>query len=668
MCIHMKWVWGVLAAVLICQNVALSQATVEVVIPAKAPSRPAHFNWTFTSANGQPAQVGQFACGSYWVAPAEGDTGVTFVSLTGNPAWKDLLSCDTDPVTEKHGLLNGKNNYGSYDASQNELPKLPQTYKPAADSCISLVAAMQRDEAATSPSGVAATRGETADAYCVVTVMPKAPKDAGKNMIRPNITGTSKEILTWDDFDLARLPKHDFIEGRDAQQWSDVAQRWRHSTEILGMLAEIPTAKRGMQFSMFSEAGRAFRSALLIPNYGSGMAREYNNDLLRMFSPQNNLEEMKPAIAAMLSFGLDLYHARYNYGTTARKGWESGAGQWMGQFLPTVFVAALQKDPAKARRLQTIAVTNHAADPADLGPQELRQIKRGVTGVLLWGDGHPIVRTDNTKLLEQDWLYWSDLKRSKSYDGYPGEGNPNQGKKTAADPYGFVDGPANLPGSSYMSVAMGPARSCAALMILMPEFRRIINTDAPIEYVDRVTRHGLWAWPDPVAAPAEADRETPPPWWTAKEQKEWGKTWGPRPDDVRFAIEDGKGRFKSRHGKPLGKGGYESSTAFNHWDKIIVLYDGEKYENNLVELGVVVTPEIIFTSLDKPRAYLSCSTPGAKIHYTLDGSKPTASSPVYDGKPISVEPGTQVSAIAVAEGKKDSGIRNRTYVDTLGAK
>jgi hypothetical protein len=150
---------------------------------------------------------------------------VTFVALTGSTEWKDLLSCDADPVTEKHGLLSGKNAYGSYDASENVLPTLPQTYKPAAGSCVSLVAAMQRDEAATSKGGTGAILGEVADAYCVVTVLAAAPKNGGANMIRPNITGAHKELLTWDDFNLERLPKYDFLKGRTDEQWAGTTMR-----------------------------------------------------------------------------------------------------------------------------------------------------------------------------------------------------------------------------------------------------------------------------------------------------------------------------------------------------------------------------------------------------------------------------------------------------------
>lgn len=645
-------------------GVHAAEGTLSVVIPAKAPSRPAHFNWQFTSANGQAPQTGQFACGSYWVAPAEGDQGVTFVALKGNPAWQDLLSCDADPVTERHGLLSGKNHYGSHEPSENVLPQLPITYKTAADSCISLVAAMQRNEAATSKGGTKQIVGEVVDAYCVVTVLPSVPKDGGRAMIRPNITGATKQFLTWEDFDLTRLPQHAFLSGKTTEELASAARRWSHCTEILGIAAEGMSRRQGLQFEKFSEGGRAFRSHLLIHDYASGMARQFNGDLLAMFSPANTIEEKKPALAAMLAFGLDIHHARYDIGTTARKRWSCGAGQSPGQYLPAVFAAALLRDPANARQLQRTAVTNQGTDPGELGPQELRQITRGLTGVLLWGDGQPIRRADHTTMVEQDWRYWADFVGSKCYDSYEGQGDPNRGQKTAADPYGYIDGPANKPGSSYMGVSLGPFRSFAAAMILMPEIRRIVNTDAPIEYVDRATRHGLWTWPDPVAAPAKVDQETARTWWSVEGCQEWGKTWGPRPDDVRFAVEDGKGRFKSLHGKPVGNG-YETAAAENHWATILALYDGSRFEANVVELGTVVAPEILFTGGEHSQAHLLCATPEATIHYTLDGSPPTSASPAYAGTPLPVEPTTVVTAFAAKAGMTSSAVRSRVRSESL---
>ncbi len=53
---------------------------------------------------------------------------------------------------------------------------------------------------------------------------------------------------------------------------------------------------------------------------------------------------------------------------------------------------------------------------------------------------------------------------------------------------------------------------------------------------------------------------------------------------------------------------------------------------------------------------LQCDTPGALMHYTVDGSQPMNNSPVY-GAPIMVK-GTEltIKAFASAPGKKDSAV------------
>ncbi len=53
---------------------------------------------------------------------------------------------------------------------------------------------------------------------------------------------------------------------------------------------------------------------------------------------------------------------------------------------------------------------------------------------------------------------------------------------------------------------------------------------------------------------------------------------------------------------------------------------------------------------------LRCATPNAHMHFTLDGSQPTASSPVYSA-PIMVK-GTAltIKSYASASGKKDSAV------------
>lgn len=61
--------------------------------------------------------------------------------------------------------------------------------------------------------------------------------------------------------------------------------------------------------------------------------------------------------------------------------------------------------------------------------------------------------------------------------------------------------------------------------------------------------------------------------------------------------------------------------------------------------------------------YLFCSTSGATIHYTLDGSTPTASSPVYPSQGILLSgSGTKtVKAIGTKSGLSDSPVASATF-------
>lgn len=58
---------------------------------------------------------------------------------------------------------------------------------------------------------------------------------------------------------------------------------------------------------------------------------------------------------------------------------------------------------------------------------------------------------------------------------------------------------------------------------------------------------------------------------------------------------------------------------------------------------------------------LSSATSGAKIHYTLDGSTPTTSSPSYS-TPLTLSSTTMVKAIAVASGLSASPVSSQRYV------
>lgn len=62
-----------------------------------------------------------------------------------------------------------------------------------------------------------------------------------------------------------------------------------------------------------------------------------------------------------------------------------------------------------------------------------------------------------------------------------------------------------------------------------------------------------------------------------------------------------------------------------------------------------------FGMFDNTHVQILCETPGATIHYTLDGTNPTAASPVYT-EPVYVSSNLLVKAIAYKEGMEDSPV------------
>ncbi len=62
---------------------------------------------------------------------------------------------------------------------------------------------------------------------------------------------------------------------------------------------------------------------------------------------------------------------------------------------------------------------------------------------------------------------------------------------------------------------------------------------------------------------------------------------------------------------------------------------------------------------------LSCSTSGAKIYYTLNGSTPTANATPYTS-PIAISSSTTLKAIAIASGMTDSSVMTQVYTISPG--
>jgi len=513
-------------------------------------SKDATFTWNFNS-GGKDATCGTLANGDYWVAPAAGESSVTITGITGN----GTVSADANPVMESMGLLDGSNNYGNYSSSENIIPQLPLTYS----STTSLVAATQRNESLSGNCGTKSIAGECVDAYNIVTIFNTIPPNAGYNILRPNITGETKVLLSLDDFDFSRLPSKSYLNGTDTNGLESIRQRWSHNTEIFGLQYAVSSG--------YSEGGRAFRSHILVDDYGAGMARQWGDDLMVIFSNDNPISEKQASLASMLSFGLDLYHAMYNNPEGTTRFWGQGATQSPGKFLPAVVMAALLKDPSYSNTLKLVGPGVNGT-MQDIGPHELGQIHTGTFGPV-WGD--------YTKYTGVNFLgaYWGSLHDSQCYDGATGTCTVSNGKKTQLDPHGYIDGPPNKPGSNYMISSLGVQRTMVAVMYLIPEVCETINYDMLPKYVNRIHDYGLITKEDPCVTPDS--REDPKTCDTYRNTGciYYGVTWGPKDptnthsDCIKIATPPYTkvGRFTALDGKPV-EPSYATSQVEINWDSI----------------------------------------------------------------------------------------------------
>ncbi|MDY0302492.1 MAG: hypothetical protein RBR98_01755 [Candidatus Moranbacteria bacterium] len=520
------------------------------------------YNWSFNSGGGD-AFCGQFANGDYWVAPAAGQTEVAVTGITSN----GNVSADLNPRLESMGLLDGSKNYGNYSASENIIPILPQSYS----GINSIVAAIKRNEALEGNCGTAAIVGECADSYNVLTVLNSVPENAGSTVIRPNITGETKELLTFSDFDFSRLPSYDFLTGLDATGYETIRRRWSHSTEIFGLGSSLNGN------SGYSEGGRAFRAHTQIDDYGGGVAVAWNNNMMNLFSDSNALEEKMPAISAMLAYGLDIYHSIYDSPLETSRTWLTGATQHPGKLLPPVFLSALAKNRSYADNLKT--VSQHVHDPGKMGPPELAQVVTGKTDYL-WGD------IPSLSGIYFQGSYWANLFASQCYDGALGVCNPSLGSKTMFDPYGYIDGPPNKPGTSYIGSSLGIQKAFVAIMILMPEIREIVNYPQLITYVDRILNEGIKTADDPCVTPDSRENLETCDAYRNTGCLYYGVTWGPinvidvTSDCITTPTHpyNKAGRFTELDGTHIGMT-YTSGQVESNWNTIRALYDGASPNN-----------------------------------------------------------------------------------------
>ena len=104
--------------------------------------------------------------------------------------------------------------------------------------------------------------------------------------------------------------------------------------------------------------------------------------------------------------------------------------------------------------------------------------------------------------------------------------------------------------------------------------------------------------------------------------------------------------------------GLRSAADAMYLDKVTIVWDAESAPTPTPPAAPTFSPEA-GTFYSAQSVSISCTTDGAKIYYTLDGSAPSASSDVYS-EPIEITETTTIKAIAV-KGELTSDIVSATY-------
>ena len=135
-----------------------------------------------------------------------------------------------------------------------------------------------------------------------------------------------------------------------------------------------------------------------------------------------------------------------------------------------------------------------------------------------------------------------------------------------------------------------------------------------------------------------------------------------------LAIKTGAGSYSSKTWSgTLTDGNTVSLVSTNNTSKnpqvritkIVITYETSGSTEPVVSVPTFSVPECTFysSSLD---VELSCATDGATIHYTIDETTPSETSPTYSGA-IAINKTTTIKAIAVKDGLTDSEVATATY-------
>jgi len=516
------------------------------------------FTFSF-NCEGGPCEYGQFATGDYWIATKTPTGTVTITGMTpdgeinGAMLNPDLLRDSSGELisfeNQKQGILSTYPQH--YDANLNVMNIVPfTTYGD-----VSII----KIEARTSDCGTKGIAAGCVNTSAILTILKEVPENRGATLFRPPFHGTWKPLFSVDKVKMNRLPKlpqasdgtNGVIGGtKGFETWLEPQIEIYHSNR--GGMGEFHRAM--IPHGYFPRYNR----------YASAQARIFLEDLTKVFGKEPE-EEKKAAVYSLVQKGIDIY-AVYKMGIP----FQSGAGQHLGKKPPLVFFASMYDDVTILEDVRSIASNQEAIEKRFF--QEDAQITMGKSGMPIWGDHLGI---DNIH------LYFNRL-----YPKLDGQGS-------AADPYGYIDGPAGgiYPDTdntnrdrNYINVAGGPIIGYAFLQHLMPWFKYAAGDDEVLIWSDRIYKGygidnfdgGLWTLPDPVAPrdPNESGDCRPDKVYSTgiTNCKNYMSTWGPKENNLGEFIGHGKdpnthGRMPELHGKKIDFVNLTRFTSRN-WDEL----------------------------------------------------------------------------------------------------
>lgn len=502
------------------------QVVIEHVSGGKA------FKWVFDCDQGG-CTSGQFINGEYWIAPAKNSVNITLVNVSPEGEENGL---ESNPVQNaKQGLLSCQTK--SYSSTLNLMNKLPM--KVVVNT--SLIKADKREK----QCGTKSISGCCIDAYDVVTVLDKEPDQKGALSFRPGFAGNNKTIFEKNDFDWSVIPAESRVSrSKKKLGYEDIAKTW--STPFFDHM-----------MSVVGDKGRAFTPAAVLEDYGAAHAAKYLESLISVFS-NDSIEKKGSAVYALVQRGIDLYSS-WESGVR----WPDGAGQQMGRKPPLAFFAALVNNSQIKNKIMKMA-NNNGYDTQEDGQIRKISVAKGGGGFEIWGS--------NKEKFCSEGFYWQQLFQEQKYAGATGiKIGSGDNKRTCGDPYGFIDGPAGLPGTSYMACcSTGGFNAFVLAQLMMPELKKANNDPELINFVYRVKEQGIHTLPDDCAPPdPEESKECKAYKPNSPGCLYYGKTWGPNPKRKGQCIKNSKdqnGRFPHIHGKPLTGVRYEPNISKELWD------------------------------------------------------------------------------------------------------